>query len=107
MGYTSSNGIRNDWNIGNGAKSHKLFGGQRMDTIVFCAFRYALGRKTYVVSEVVEEIIKRLPEITEQTKMQMSDEIFRAITSQKAGMDIDVAEWLKLKEAVEENLNAV
>lgn len=75
-----------------------------MDTLVFCAFRYALGRKTYIVSEVVDEIIKRLPELQERTKAQMADEIFRAANTNMAGMKIDVTEWLKLKAEIENEI---
>jgi hypothetical protein len=73
-----------------------------MDTLAFCAFRYALGRKTYIVSDVVDELIAVLPQIEKRTKEQMVDEIVRACNAGVAGMKIDIEEWERLAAAIEE-----
>lgn len=66
------------------------------ETIIFCAFRYALGRSTYVVSVVVQEIIKEWNNLHSQTKRNIKTEINEAIDNNYIGMDIDEKEWLKI-----------
>jgi len=68
--------------------------GKIMNTnILFYAFRYALGRKTFAVSEVVEELLEHWDELKFNDKITMRKEILHAIDTGKAGMDMDVAEW--------------
>ena len=43
--------------------------------ILFCAFRYALGRKTYVVEEVASELRAHRKSLTTKTRTQIVDEI--------------------------------
>ena len=74
------------------------------DTLVFCSFRYALGRKSFVVSDVCKAIADNKGQIHRNTKMQMLDEINAAVYAGTAGMQMDVDEWLKLRAALVESL---
>lgn len=64
--------------------------------ILFYAFRYALGRSTYAVIDVVDAICKEWPRISQNTRSLMQVEIMDAINRNRAGMDMDVAEWRKV-----------
>lgn len=63
---------------------------------LFMAFRYALGRKTYVASYVAEEVIKKWFELEPQYRTRIQYEIRTAIEIGDAGMDMDVEEWEKV-----------
>ena len=62
-----------------------------------CAFRYALGSMTYVVSEVVEDILTNWDKISDGTKERFVKEIteHRAKFGQ-CGMDMDDQQWQKI-----------
>jgi len=45
------------------------------ESILFAAFRYALGRKTYIVSEVFEKISKNWDNLSQQFKDNIKNEI--------------------------------
>lgn len=68
------------------------------DLLLFCAFRYALGRKTYIVDAVIDEIKNNLSKLNKNSKKAMIREIAEAIASGNAGMSIDVASWEGLLE---------
>ncbi len=62
-----------------------------------CAFRYALGRMTYIVGEVVENIIRNWSEIHPSTKERFVKEILEYRKDHgKIGMDMDDKEWQKI-----------
>lgn len=63
------------------------------NTLSFCAFRYALGRKSYIVRTVVDALIDHKSVLDPCTKDKISAEIVAAIDSGKAGMDMDVKDW--------------
>jgi hypothetical protein len=69
--------------------------------ILSCAFRYALGRKTYVVSSVVNEILKHWDEFPKGKKEIYCREIKEAIKEKRAGMDCDVKQWKRVLEREE------
>lgn len=71
------------------------------EDILFCAFRYALGRMTHAVSTVAEEIILHAPKIHRNTRDMMAKEIREALAKNQAGMDMDRKQW----EAVLAKLN--
>jgi len=56
------------------------------------AFRYALGRKTYIVSELVEDLTNNWDTMSKYHK-QIQDDIKGAIRRNDAGMDMDVELW--------------
>ena len=66
------------------------------DDIVFYAFRYALGRKTYAVGIVVDYILGNWDLLKPATKGLIQAEIEEAIEKGNAGMEIDVKEWTKI-----------
>ena len=73
------------------------------EDIMFYAFRYALGRKTYAVNDVTTYLIDNWSRISEKTKNIICKEIKIAIEEDRAGMDCDVIQWkavLLLQEAV-------
>ena len=63
------------------------------EDFLFFAFRYALGRRTYVVSMMVSELKKQWDNLDPHTKSKIQKEITEAIQYGDAGMDIDVHEW--------------
>ena len=66
------------------------------ENILFFAFRYALGRQTYAVSIVVDEIIEHWDSLEQNTKIQMHKEIREAINDHAAGWGCDVTEWRRI-----------
>jgi len=75
------------------------------ENIIMYAFRYALGRKTYSVSEVSELLINNWHRFKSHTKEQIIREIETAIERNEAGMECDVNAWksvLLLEEATKE-----
>lgn len=70
--------------------------------IVFYAFRYALGRKTYAVADVCMYVSKYKKELSSRVRRAMITEIEAAIARDQAGMDIDIACWDKLKNELKE-----
>ncbi|MGE5438042.1 MAG: hypothetical protein ACM3O3_12585 [Syntrophothermus sp.] len=51
--------------------------------ILFYAFRYALGRKTYAVNDVTGEIIKQLKNIPDKDLFNMHKEIHNYLNDEK------------------------
>ena len=66
------------------------------ELILMCAFGYALGRKTYVVSTVVDLIIREWPNLKPFLKKFFRDDINKAIQTGYAGMNMDVAQWQRI-----------
>lgn len=62
------------------------------------AFRYALGRKTYVVYDTVSLIIRNWGCFTEDEQRLFQREITAKIIAEKAGMDMDVRQWKQILE---------
>ena len=67
------------------------------ELILLCAFRYALGRKSYVVSYIVEEIINNWEYFHRSKKLQFKQEIkdYKELYG-NLGMNCDEAEWNKI-----------
>jgi len=61
--------------------------------ILFYAFRYALGRMSYCVHTVANEIIGNWEGIDVYTQLQIQAEIITAIQDGRAGMKMDVESW--------------
>ena len=68
------------------------------EILLFCAFRYAIGRMTYVVSSVVESITKAAPIMHDIEKEKYVKEIIEYYNSNDGniGMSIDTELWLNL-----------
>ncbi len=67
-----------------------------MDAILFLAFRYALGRKSYITAEVSDYLLKYKAYLHDSTKRQIRSEISYAIEVGDAGMQCDIDIWEKL-----------
>ncbi len=70
------------------------------NTALFCAFRYALGRSTYITGEIANLLIKYKDTIEHLNKEQIKREIRCAIEYDEAGMDMDVEQWECVLEAL-------
>lgn len=61
--------------------------------IIFCAFRYCLGRSTYVVGNMTLYLLEHWDRIDQGIQSAIIKEIVEAIQLRQAGADIDVTEW--------------
>ena len=84
--------------------------------IYFCAFRYCLGRMTYVVSDYCEEATRKIRQITDHFLLLLEKELSEAIQKddeQRAngepyktlGMDCDRGDWVKFFGLVSEEVD--
>ena len=62
--------------------------------ILMCAFRYALGRRTYIVSSVVEELILNWDYLEDLDKLFFK----REIKENNNLSNIDKEQWYKILE---------
>ena len=62
------------------------------------AFRYCLGRSTYVVADMVSLIDRNWNSFSRDEKYMIRREIKRAIKFDRAGMDMDVKSWQEILE---------
>lgn len=66
------------------------------EDVLFMAFRYALGRRTYVVNYIVEVLTDNWHDISDRIKAKVKEEITEAIEQSLGGDDMDVREWNKI-----------
>ena len=66
--------------------------------ITICAFRYALGRMTYVTEHVSSYILDNWDEFSDQDKALFQREIKDAIENNLAGHQCDIDSWKKILE---------
>lgn len=64
--------------------------------LILCAFRYALGRKTYITSTISELIIKYKDNIDENDKEVITRDIRRSFETNNYGMEMDKEIWEKV-----------
>lgn len=75
---------------------HINFSDVNQDILLFCAFRYALGRRTYVVGTLAD-IIKSNWEHMPKTRREMfKKEIREAIKADMGGDKCDIEEWERI-----------
>lgn len=71
------------------------------DILICCAFRYALGRRTYVVSAIVDYILKNWENFSPYRQEMFQKEI---IDYEKAygnlGQSVDKEQWYKILKKV-------
>lgn len=67
--------------------------------IAISAFRYALGRKTYIPGHVVDWLLTNRSKLTRHDRDLIVREIDEADRLQQLGMDCDVATWSRLRYA--------
>jgi len=70
------------------------------EIILFLAFRYALGRRTYVVHDVTETIIRNWDNLSLKYQSLIHKEIKQAIEDENAGMDMDIERWRKILQLI-------
>lgn len=75
-----------------------------LETLLVCSVRYALGRRSYIVSDVCRIAGSYLPHISDQTLVVISRDIQSALSTGCAGDDVDHQSWEKLLSAVLERL---
>ena len=61
------------------------------------SFRYALGRRSYIVSEVVENILSNWQNLSEKMKINIKNEIDEAVAHNNFGEQMDLDLWNKIK----------
>lgn len=66
------------------------------DNIIFYAFRYCLGRKTYAVAEMVDYLLDNWNDISKNLRDKIKKEIANAIENKRVGMDCDIKDWQRL-----------
>lgn len=71
--------------------------------VYLAAFRYALGRSTYIVSVIAEALLKA--NLANYEKELIITEINKA--KGKLGMDMDEKVWLQVKDVFERDLKAL
>jgi len=67
-----------------------------LNDLIFGAFRYALGRRTYYVGTVVNIILDNWGDLTSNLRFLIIKEIEAAIQDDKAGDEMDIYEWKKI-----------
>lgn len=67
--------------------------------MLMCAFRYALGRGTYIVGWVADELIEHRLALRSQWRQQIVRDIREAIGEDDAGWGIDATQWRQVVEA--------
>ena len=65
---------------------------EKFPLILLCAFRYALGRRSYIVSKISEEMIKHKEEMMIYSQ-NICEDIENAIKDNNAGDAYDVETW--------------
>ncbi|MDD3039035.1 hypothetical protein [Bacteroides sp.] len=66
--------------------------------ILFCAFRYALGRQTYVVSTIADAVVQSWYTMVPGQRRMFQKEVREAIDRDGAGSPMDVACWRQILE---------
>jgi hypothetical protein len=66
------------------------------ESMVFYAFRYCMGRKTYSVSDCVDAILEVWDGLSLKIRALIIDEIAAAMRTMQAGMDMDVEQWQRV-----------
>ncbi len=61
---------------------------------MFCAFRYCLGRSTYIVHDMVKHLKEHWYEIDHAYKNMIIKDINRAIDQNRFGFEMDKDEWV-------------
>lgn len=74
--------------------------GADIDRLSVWAVRYALGRSTYAVGDVVDVLARNAAEIKPYTRWVICGDIDMAIAAGQVGMDMDREQWLRLRAAL-------
>lgn len=74
-------------------------------TIIICAFRYCLGRTTYVTDEMANILQDNISKLTDNTKAVIIKDIQYSAENNRLGMNCDRVVWLKLLEIMKNDYN--
>jgi hypothetical protein len=72
-----------------------------VNILIPCAIRYALGRMSYITGMISYIAINNIKKLHQNMRESIIKEITYAIDMNIAGADIDVYEWRKLLNALE------
>lgn len=75
--------------------------------ITLAAYRYALGRESYIVGDIVDWIIEHWHEMDQKTLHIILDETEQALHLGSCGSDCDVQEWERLLKFAEKKCKFV
>lgn len=70
--------------------------------LMVCAFRYALGRRTYIVSTIADLIVKYKGRLDANDIEVITRDIKRALETNNYGMEMDRVEWEKVLKVLTE-----
>jgi hypothetical protein len=72
-----------------------------LNTLMMCALRYAIGRKTYITEDVSDIIIANRQELTVSSREVMIRDIHHAIETNNYGHQMDKEAWERLLDVLE------
>ena len=64
--------------------------------LIYTMFRYALGRRSYIVSQIVSFFENNWDKLETKTKQLIHREIQEALDRNRAGAEMDKQQWKKL-----------
>lgn len=67
------------------------------DVLYWASVRYALGRRTYVVSDVAEAVIRDWDKLTKGAQETIQRDVDEAIAKRDTGMEMDHRQWLEVQ----------
>lgn len=77
------------------------------DILMFCAFRYALGRQSYVVGSIVDIMKANWSGFGIHRRAMYKNEIRDAIKRNRCGSKYDIDEWKKLLALPDDGNNCI
>ncbi len=78
------------------------------ELVLLCAFRYALGRRTYVPRSIIEEIYKNWDNLDIVRKKQIQKEILdHERLFGTLGDSCDINAWHTLIDKIDEEINSI
>jgi hypothetical protein len=72
-----------------------------LNDLLVCAFRYALGRRSYITYTISDLLVRHKDKLFAQSKKSILRDIKRAFDTNNYGMEMDKEVWQKLKEELE------
>lgn len=69
-----------------------------INDLMVCAFRYALGRRSYITYTISDLLIKHKDKLSAQSRQVILRDIQVAFDKNNYGMEMDKEVWLKLQE---------
>lgn len=70
-----------------------------IDRLSVWAVRYALGRMTYAVGDVVDTLLDHQQDLSPKSKEVIVRDINEALAEKRTGMQMDTDQWVRLRDA--------